>query len=120
MLQLNEKKMKPGRAEVSAVASGSQMVGEDVSTHLCHFEDALWIQAASAHLPRAGDRALVRDRDDEAGHRAGLLLQSRIHHVSVPHLQNKRKQCMFYFLWDYGLQTFTPPEYQQVILPYTR
>lgn len=55
--------------------------------HLCHFEDALWIQAASSHLPGAGDRALVCDGHDEAGHRAGLLLQRRIHHVPVAHLQ---------------------------------
>lgn len=65
-----------------------QMAEED-KAHLCHFKDALWVQAASAHLPRAGDCALVRDRDNEACHRAGLLLQSGIHHMPVAHLHRK-------------------------------
>lgn len=66
------------------------MAEEEALTHLCHFKDALWIQAAAAHLPRAGDRALVRDRDDEARHRAGFLLQRRVHHVPVTHLRRKQ------------------------------
>lgn len=68
------------------------MVREDGRIHLCHFEDALWIQAASAHLPRAGDCALVRHRDNQACHRAGFLLQSCIHYMPVAHLQEKG-QC---------------------------
>lgn len=59
-------------------------------THLCHFEDALWVQAASAHLPCAGDRAFMCDGDDQARHRARLLLQSRVHYVSMTHLQENR------------------------------
>lgn len=58
-------------------------------THLCHFEDTLWLQAAHAHLPRTGDRSLVCHSDDQARHGAGLLLQIRIHHVPVAHLQTK-------------------------------
>lgn len=67
------------------------MAAEEGWTHLCHFEDALWVQAAPAHLPCAGDRALVCDGHDEARHRARLLLQSRVHHVPVAHLQKNRR-----------------------------
>lgn len=59
-----------------------------IRTHLGHLEDALWVQAASADLPRAGDGALVCDGHDEACHRARFLLQGRIHYVPVSHLQN--------------------------------
>lgn len=65
-----------------------QLVEEDMWTHLCHLNDALRIQTAAAHLPRARDRALVRDGHDEACHGAGLLLQSRVHYMPVAHLQN--------------------------------
>lgn len=78
------------------------MVEEEGWTHLCHFKDALWVQAASAHLPHAGDRALVRDGDDQARHRAGLLLQGRVHHVPVAHLQENSVHCMFHCLRDNG------------------
>lgn len=66
---------------------GAQMAEERSWAHLCHFKDALWVQTASAHLPHTGDGALVRDGDYEACHRAGLLLQCCIHHMSVSHLQ---------------------------------
>lgn len=65
---------------------GDQMAQVEVWTHLCHFIDALRVQAASTHLPRAGDCAFVCDRDDQARHRAGFLLQSRIHYVPVTYL----------------------------------
>lgn len=56
------------------------------SAHLCHFEDALRFQAPSPYLPNAGDGALVRDGDQQAGHRAGLLLERGVHHVPVANL----------------------------------
>lgn len=73
------------------MARGGQVAQKPDCSHLCHLKDALRIQAASSHLPRAGDRALVRDGNDEARHRAGLLLQSRVHHVSVSHLLSERQ-----------------------------
>lgn len=57
-------------------------------THLGHLKDALRVQTAAADLPRAGDSALVCDGHDEAGHRARLFLQGRIHYVPVSHLQS--------------------------------
>lgn len=59
-----------------------------VRSHLGHLKDALRVQAAAADLPRAGDGARVCDGHDEAGHRARLLLQGRIHDVPVSHLQS--------------------------------
>lgn len=92
-MHLDKNKMKSYHANESALVRTGQMAGERSWTHLCHFKDALWIQAASAHLPHAGDRALVGDRDDQARQRAGFLLQSCINNMSVTHLQ--KKQCMF-------------------------
>ncbi len=105
-IKINE---KSHHTDASAEAGGGQTAEEEGWTHLCHFKDALWIQAASAHLPRAGDRALVCDRDDQARHRAGLLLQSRVHHVPVAHLQENgrcqgsRAAHMLHCLCDNGL-----------------
>lgn len=67
------------------------MSAEERWTHLCHFKDALWIKAAPAHLPRAGDRALVCDGHDDARHRARLLLQRGVHYVPVADLQKIRQ-----------------------------
>lgn len=62
-------------------------------THFSHFEDALRVQATSAHLPHTGDRSLVCDGNDEAGHGTRLLLQSGVHHVPVAHLTPTKIKC---------------------------
>lgn len=67
-----------------------QWGGPEGETHLCHFKDALRIEAAPSHLTCAGDHALVCDRHDEAGHRARLLLQSGINDVAVAHLRRNK------------------------------
>lgn len=66
-----------------------------LSHHLCHLTDALWIQAASPHLPGAGDYTFVCDGDDEARHRASLLLQSGIHHMPVANLHTNSQSASF-------------------------
>lgn len=92
------------------------MAEEQSQAHLYHFKNALWIQAASAHLPHTGNGALVGDGDDEARHRAGLLLQSCVHHMSVAHLPKHSELCVASLVW----LTAIISGHQQVSLPCTR